>query len=611
MGEGYSNEHILSGTAAMSTPRSSIKRLTILRRKPVGEGYSNTEFGAHSYKDILSPSKDVEAQEYNAQYVHMKIDSLPNKKAFHLTMVYAFNGIHERALLWDQLRRIAGLFDHSSCLIGSTQRTQRKRNFKYFNMWGGSKDFKEIVRQVWHQQIRGTPMYSLVNKLKCIKPNLLQLNREGLSDIEQTTGICQKKVESLQRQLGQATTNTALIQHEYEAVLELTSLTMARDNFLLQKAKCLWSKEGDANSAFFHNSIKKRRNQNKVIMIEDMNGMLCDTPDQVKTAFLEYYQHLLGSSQTTKKIHRKIIDQGPKCNEDQYAVLLRPVSREEVKEAIFGIPDIKSPGPDGYTSKFFKDAWGEVGKEVIQAIQDFFTHGKLLKQLNATSLTLIPKCDRPQTVLQFHPITCCNVIYKVISKLLCSRLAEVLPQLVDKNQGAFIQHRSIQENILIYEDLIRLYERPSPSPRCMFKIDLQKAYDTVEWEFVDKLMKMLKFPEGFRSKVMQCITTASFSLSLNGEMFGFFQGKRGLSKGDAASMMLLLKSFSTFSKATGLRVSPAKSSAYFGGVSDQLKQEILQVSGFTEGSLPFRQIGDSSISSENFMWILGFSVCTS
>ncbi|XP_074293233.1 uncharacterized protein LOC141620200 [Silene latifolia] len=261
----------VAGTAAMSTPRSSIKRLTILRRKPVGEGYNNTEFGAHSYKDILSPSKDVGAQG-NAQ-----IDSLLDKKVFHLTMVYAFNGIQERAPLWVQLRRIAGqtqgpwaiagefncvlsateriggnttaaemdpfrecledcevvdiaatgslytwnnkqrpeeriysrldrflinkewsdhypdlyahflpegLFDHSPCMIGSTQRAQRKNNFKYFNMWGGSKDFKEIVRQIWHQQIRGTPMYSLVNKLKCLKPKLIQLNRDGFSDIE-------------------------------------------------------------------------------------------------------------------------------------------------------------------------------------------------------------------------------------------------------------------------------------------------------------------------------------------------------------------------------------------------------------------------------------------
>ncbi|XP_074288659.1 uncharacterized protein LOC141613813 [Silene latifolia] len=127
---------------------------------------------------------------------------------------------------------------------------------------------------------------------------------------------------------------------------------------------------------------------------------------------------------------------------------------------------------------------------------------------------------------------------------------------------------------------LQLYKRPSTSPKCMFKIDLQKAYDTVEWEFVENLLIMLNFPVGFRNMVLQCITTPSFSITMNGEI-----------RGDAESMMLLLRSFSTFSKATGLKVGASKSNAYFCGVPDQLKQEILSVSGFSEGELPFRYLG--------------------
>ncbi|XP_074305630.1 uncharacterized protein LOC141640850 [Silene latifolia] len=127
------------------------------------------------------------------------------------------------------------------------------------------------------------------------------------------------------------------------------------------------------------------------MLIEDRNGHMCDTPEQVHNAFLEYYQSLLGAKQETKRVHRKIIEQGPRCNVDHHSLLNRQVIGKEVRNILFGIPDIKSPGPDGYTSKFFKDAWGVIGGDVITAVQDFFTHKKLLRKINATTLTLVPK----------------------------------------------------------------------------------------------------------------------------------------------------------------------------------------------------------------------------
>ncbi|KAL9240981.1 hypothetical protein vseg_015142 [Gypsophila vaccaria] len=257
-----------------------------------------------------------------------------------------------------------------------------------------------------------------------------------------------------------------------------------------------------------------------------MKGNLCSQPTAIQEAFIEYYQHLLGSSKETTKIHRRIIDQGPRCSEESGNRLLMPITRKEIKEALFSIPDNKSPGPDGYTSKFFKDAWATIGEDMIEAVKDFFVHKKLLTQENATNLTLIPKCDAPKIVMHFRPIACCNVVYKVISKLLCTRLASVLPHIIDKNQGAYIQGRNIQENILIFQDLVRLYERPHSSPRCLLKIDLQKAYDSVEWNFVAQMLDHLQFPLDFKTMIMECITSPSYSLSLNGEMFGFFKGKR-------------------------------------------------------------------------------------
>ncbi|XP_074303054.1 secreted RxLR effector protein 78-like [Silene latifolia] len=114
----------------------------------------------------------------------------------------------------------------------------------------------------------------------------------------------------------------------------------------------------------------------------------------------------------------------------------------------------------------------------------------------------------------------------------------VLPDIVSPSQGAFIKGRDIVGNILICQDLIKLYKRRSCSPRAMMKIDLQKAYDSVEWEFVGHMLEALGFPEKICRLVMQCITTPSYSLSLNGESFGFFRGRRGLRQGDPLSPLL-------------------------------------------------------------------------
>ncbi|XP_074315512.1 uncharacterized protein LOC141651710 [Silene latifolia] len=165
------------------------------------------------------------------------------------------------------------------------------------------------------------------------------------------------------------------------------------------------------------------------------------------------------------------------------------------------------------------------------------------------------------------------MIYKVISKLLYNRLSVTLPDIVHENQGVFIKGRSILENILICQDIVKLYNRAAVSPRCLFKIGLQKAYDTVEWDFVENLLLGLKFRTIFCQQVMACIKTTSFTLSLNGSNFGYFNGQRELKlfhlmfaddlllfcNGNALSVMLLLRALSTFSKASGLSMNCSKS----------------------------------------------------
>ncbi|XP_056685706.1 uncharacterized protein [Spinacia oleracea] len=161
-------------------------------------------------------------------------------------------------------------------------------------------------------------------------------------------------------------------------------------------------------------------------------------------------------------------------------ILNAPYTADEVKNALFSIPGTKAPGPDGFGSYFYKDAWHIVGDEVIAAILDMLQNGKLLKEVNHTAITLIPKTKCPKDVSEFRPISCCNTIYKCITKVLCGRLRQVLPDLILENQGGFVHGRFIVHNIMVVQDLVKHYGRKGVKPSCLMNIDLQKAYDTVD-----------------------------------------------------------------------------------------------------------------------------------
>lgn len=136
------------------------------------------------------------------------------------------------------------------------------------------------------------------------------------------------------------------------------------------------------------------------------------------------------------------------------AILTAPYTREEVKKALFSIPRDKAPGTDGFGTYFYRDTWSIMGNEVIDAVLDVLQGGKVLKTLNTTVITLVPKTKCPTNVIEFRPISCCNTLYKCVTKVLCGRLREVLPDLIIENQGGFVHGRYIAHNIMVIQDMV-------------------------------------------------------------------------------------------------------------------------------------------------------------
>jgi hypothetical protein len=175
----------------------------------------------------------------------------------------------------------------------------------------------------------------------------------------------------------------------------------------------------------------------------------------------------------------------------------------------------------------------------MRFISEFHRNGKLAKGLNSTFIALIPKVDSPQRLNDFRPISLVGSLYKILAKVLANRLRLVIGSVISEAQTAFVKDRQILDGVLIANEVVDEARR-SKKELLLFKVDFEKAYDSVDWDYLDEVMGKMAFPVLWRKWIKECVRTATASVLVNGSPTEEFPLERGLRQGDPLSPFLFL-----------------------------------------------------------------------
>ena len=264
--------------------------------------------------------------------------------------------------------------------------------------------------------------------------------------------------------------------------------------------------------------------------------------DGVKEVILAYFTKLYQSEQTNWPLeHPWSSDWCASLNEEEAHSLVPIPSNEEIWCALKSMKPYNAPGVDGLHAGFFQRFWLLVGESVKKIVRDIFETHEVPGFLNQTLIVLIPKQLGPETVGHFRPISLCNTVYKIVSKILVQRLRPHLPFLVSPMQAAFLKGRRSTDNVIIAQELIySLKGRKGKDGYMIVKIDLEKAYDRLEWSFIKMVLEHFGLPKSIVKLIMSCVSSTTTSILINGSKMDSFQPTHGIRRGDPLSPYLFI-----------------------------------------------------------------------
>ncbi|KAL0443932.1 UNVERIFIED_CONTAM: hypothetical protein Slati_2115900 [Sesamum latifolium] len=317
-----------------------------------------------------------------------------------------------------------------------------------------------------------------------------------------------------------------------------------------QLSKAHWLRDGDNNTRFFHSQASNRCRQNTILRLRDEEGVWKERDEDIQNILLWYFREIFTShSPPNTELNEVLLLMQPRITPEINHNLAKLFTVAEVKQSIFGMFPFKSPSPDGMPLVFFQKFWSTVGVDVTCATLRILNDHVLLHKMNYTHIVLISKCESPKTMAQLRPISLYDVIVKATSKCVANRLKPMLDCIISQSQSVFIQGRLITDNVLRALELNHHLQSShrSNGSNVSIKLDMRKAYDMVEWSFLRGVLLRLGFNHRFVALIMLLVTTVSYSITLNGDHFGYFRPEHGIHQGVPLSPYLFIFCAEVFS----------------------------------------------------------------
>lgn len=282
-----------------------------------------------------------------------------------------------------------------------------------------------------------------------------------------------------------------------------------------------------------------RRHSNRIHAIED-EGVWLRTPAEVGNYFIRNFQDLFSTS--SPNISSRILDLGGNevSNLDNLQILRIP-TLQEIKDAIWSLHPLKSPGLDGFPRTFYRTYWVTVQDQIVDFVQECFRTRGMPKGVNKTFIVLLQKSKPAKNFNHYRPTSLCNFSYKIVSKLIVNRMKTLLPRIISPNQGTFVEGQWIAENTVVAQELAhKVRKHKGKNGLMLVKLDLKKAYDCLEWGFVDKALETWGFSSEVRRLIFNCISSVEYEILVNGSSVGKVEPARGLRQGDPLSPYLFI-----------------------------------------------------------------------